>query len=238
VKRTFKVRKFRIRSIMKCRMAERTPLQKAAQTMRPFLFVSESVGCGWKNNTGEPMKNERGCSAPGLLLERFHLILLVMSSLHYDFACGAEIGVNCHAVARALGRIFPDFAVIDGYVPRLASVKHDEAYGEEVLFRLKPGLKAFMGRIDTLPHSWLAWKQDGSYIIDIWPIGGVPGASPPVLIHQDRFAMCYEPGSLPPGVVEENLAADVLKFSERFTKRLEELLFMTDGFRTASKTPA
>lgn len=177
-------------------------------------------------------------SAPSHLMEQYQLILATMCVLQYESA-GDLTEVNCPAIVRAVAREFPEFTAVDGYVPQLVHAGHEDAsFGQEVLFRFESGLRAFTGKFNILHHSWLSWKEDEKFILDVCPVGGVPGASAPVLLHQDGHSIIYEKKSLPAGVSEELLAPDVEKFHARFKKTQEGLFPINNHLlQAAQKTP-
>lgn len=73
---------------------------------------------------------------------------------------------NCHAVARAYARAFPQLSVHDG------------------------GFTQFIGgRPRVYYHSWVSFKSHPYFLIDLVPLAAVPYLSGPNLLYRD--AWCY-----------------------------------------------
>ncbi|MBP9782386.1 MAG: hypothetical protein KBC50_01495 [Candidatus Pacebacteria bacterium] len=142
---------------------------------------------------------------------------LIMTILMRDAIHGKPVEGNCHSIARAVAKSFPDFVVVDGFLPRLVGNSYGESFGREIHFFVPPAHTLYHGREEHLYHSWLAWKQDERFVVDLCPLGGVPGCAPPVAYYQDEYsAMLFQKGSLPKGITEEFLAPLVEAFDKRF----------------------
>jgi hypothetical protein len=142
---------------------------------------------------------------------------LVMTILMHDMVHGKPVEGNCHSIARAVAKSFPSFVVVDGFLLRLVGNTYGKSFGREIHFSVPPSHRLYHGREEHLYHSWLAWKQDERFVVDLCPLGGVPGCSPPVAYYQDEYsAMLFQKGSLPEGITEEFLAPLVEAFDKRF----------------------
>lgn len=140
------------------------------------------------------MKADRPIPVPSLFLEDYQWILLALNMIQSDILQGKKIRSTSHAVSRALVKRFTNFRVADGY---------------------SPGSERF--------HSWLVWKRDERFIIDPWPLSGLPGCAPPVAYIQGVTGLVYLESELPENLSGRKLVADVSSFSRRLDAMMEEL---------------
>lgn len=167
------------------------------------------------------MKQRTNPPFPDLFVQNYELILAVMGMIQHDIRHGGGINGNCHSVARAMARMFPNFRVVDGYIPRLAPPQCGEEYGVKALVVLEttpPTLQP--ARWQALHHSWLAWKGNGRLIVDPWPIGGGYGFAPPLARWQDQFDILYVESDMT-GLFDKEQAE---KDAEDLYRRIQEVL--------------
>lgn len=160
----------------------------------------------------------REVSVDNSFKHKYLLIKLAMDIITEEVGSGKPIEGNCHSMTRAVAKSFSDFIVVDGCLPRLVGSVYGESFGREVHFSIPPSHNLYRGRQEHLYHSWLVWKADHKFIIDLCPPGAVPGCSSPVSFYQDEYsAMLFHRSPLPEGVTEDFLVPLVESFHLRFT---------------------
>lgn len=172
----------------------------------------------------------RFSSPPQSFVEDYEMMLVIMTIIAHDIRRGVGVEGNCHSVARALAKFFPNFEVIDGYIPRVAPKDFEEENGTRAVLAVQGIDQLIPATYRRLYHSWLLWKGSSNLIIDPWPVGGGYGFSPPLARYQDSYDIPYIEASFPDMFDEERVKKDAESFYKKIIEVSESLL--PDGFQS------
>jgi hypothetical protein len=122
-------------------------------------------------------------------------VLVVMQLLASDIRMGRPFDGNCHVVARAMAKFYPNFRVADGFITSVSPKDTDETHGAKCALLIE-NEAPMAARYKQLNHSWLVWKNS-NIVLDIWPIGAAFGMGLPTTHLQDGWDMHYVEAALP-----------------------------------------
>ncbi len=159
-------------------------------------------------------------NAPGQFREQYQWILLAMCMIQADIQGGRRFSTNAFSSVRGTAMHFKNFEVVDGYFERIVPYDLGEDFGVPCALAVKGAQKTTARRYQKMHHSWLAWKADKKFIIDVSPLGGLMGCSPPVAHTQDVADVIYLEAPLHP---ETNLAM-VERDAQVFYSLVEEAM--------------
>jgi hypothetical protein len=129
---------------------------------------------------------------------------------------GFESIFSCpHSMVRAYQKLFPEFEVVDGIVPRFGSIQDGEKYGEKGYFHHHEGRSrsALEGRLKLIPHAWLLFKEQiagmSPLVVDVVPYGAVTGWQVAMPLCLNEHGPAFTRTKLPVGTKEEDLLKKV-----------------------------
>ena len=141
---------------------------------------------------------------------------ILMDHLNYHLIKGQKLCRDsgdaipvCHVMTRVFARFTSnDFLVVDGSLTGIYSNELGEEYGRKAIIATED-LKPFACRFQMLHHSWLVYKNDPRFIVDILPLGSIPGLVMPLPIFLDEYAQAYTSIGLPKNVSLDQIEKQV-----------------------------